>query len=102
MFDIATKLPLYKNFFADTFIKAFILNAIAVAVISTLSIEMRSYLDAVSRDAKGSWNLNNSTKTIIVFTSAFIVAIVVYILLYVVVGFGGGMLTAKKSITHFH
>ena len=101
MFGI-DNVPLYKNFFADTFIKAFILNAISVAVISALSIEMRSYLDAVGRDAKGSWNLNDPTKTIIVFTSAFIVAIIVYILLYVIVGFGGGMLTSKKSVSHFH
>ena len=40
-------LPLIKNFMATTYIKAFILNAVAAAVIAALSIEMRSYLDRV-------------------------------------------------------
>ena len=91
------KLPLYKNFFADTLIKAFVLNAIAVAVISALSIEIRSYLDTLDRDVQGGWYLSDFTKTIIVFTSAFLVAIIVYLLLYIVVGFGGGMLTNYKK-----
>lgn len=91
-------LPIYKNFFADTFMKAFILNAIAVAVISALSIEIRSYLDTLGRDVKGGWSLSSITKTIIVFTSAFMVAIVVYLILYFLVGFGGGMLTTHKRI----
>lgn len=91
-------MPLYKKFFADTITKAFILNAIAVAIISALSIEIRSYLDIIGRDAKGGWNLSDYTKTLIVFTSAFVVAIIVYIILYVIVGFGGGMLASKSSI----
>lgn len=95
---IKHKLPLYKNFLADTIMKAFILNSIAVAIISALSIQIRSYLDTLGRDVKGGWDLSNLTKTIIVFTSAFLVAIVVYLLLYVVVGFGGGMLTRNKNV----
>jgi len=91
-------LPIYKNFFANTFIKAFILNAIAVAVISALSIEIRSYLDTLGRDVKGGWNLTDFTKTLIVFSSAFIVAIIVYLILYFLVGFGGGMLTSHKKV----
>jgi Na+/proline symporter len=92
------KLPLYKNFFANTFIKAFILNAIAVAIISALSIEIRSYLDTLGRDVKGGWKLTDLTKTLIVFSSAFLVAILVYLILYLVVGFGGGMITTHKKI----
>ena len=92
------KLPLYKNFFADTIMKAFILNSIAVAIISALSIQIRSYLDTIGRDVKGGWDLSNLTKTIIVFTSAFLVAIMVYLLLYAGGGFGGGMLTRNKNV----
>ena len=89
--------PVYKNFLADSYIKAFILNAIALAIISALSIETRSYLDTLGRDVKGKWTLSNFTKTAIVFFSAFVVAIVVYLLLYFLVGFGGGMLTTHKQ-----
>ncbi len=85
-------LPLIKNFMATTYIKAFILNAIAAAVIAALSIEMRSYLDRVGRKAKGGWDLSDASKTLIVFISGFTVAMVVYALMYVFVGFGGGML----------
>ena len=88
------KLPLVKGFFATTYFKAFILNAITVAIIAALSIEVRSYLDYVGRKAKGGWDLSDSAKTLIVFVSAFSVAIVVYVSLYVLVGFGGGMLTS--------
>ena len=87
------RLPLIKSFFATTFLKAFILNAISVAVIAALSIEMRSYLDRVGRNVKGGWDLSDLTKTAIVFISGFTVAMLVYFILYIFVGFGGGMLT---------
>ena len=84
--------PLIKNFSATTYLKAFILNAIAAAVIAALSIEMRSYLDRVGRKAKGGWDLSDTAKTIIVIVSGFTVAIVVYVIMHLLVGFGGGML----------
>jgi hypothetical protein len=87
------KLPLIKTFLATTYLNAFILNAIAVAVIAALSIEMRMYLDDIGRKAKGGWNLSDLSKTAIVFISGFIIAMFVYFVLYVLVGFGGGMLT---------
>tara|TARA_B100001250_G_C19770954_1_gene777156 strand:- start:701 stop:1006 length:306 start_codon:yes stop_codon:yes gene_type:complete len=86
-------LPLIKNFFATTYFKAFVLNAISVAIIAALSIEMRSYLDRIGVKAKGGWDLSDPTKTAIVFVSGFTIAMMVYLLLYVFVGFGGGMLT---------
>ncbi|MHA2082801.1 MAG: hypothetical protein ACXABD_03495 [Candidatus Thorarchaeota archaeon] len=84
--------PLIKNFLATTYIKAFILNAIAAAIIAALSIEMRSYLDRVGRKAKGGWDLSDASKTLIVFVSGFTVAMIVYAVMYLLVGFGGGML----------
>ena len=85
--------PLIKVFFATTYFKAFILNAVAAAIIAALSIEMRSYLDRQSRKVKGGWELSDATKTIIVFVSGFTIAMIVYVLMYIFVGFGGGMLT---------
>ena len=88
-----SRLPLIKSFFATTYFKAFVLNAISVAVIAALSIEMRSILDRIGIKAKGGWDLSDPTKTAIVFVSAFTIAMMVYFLLYILVGFGGGMLT---------
>lgn len=89
------KIPLIRGFFATTYFKAFVLNAVAAAFIAALSIEMRSYLDNIGRKAKGGWDLSDVTKTTIVFVSAFTIAMVVYACMYLLVGFGGGMLTDK-------
>ena len=86
-------LPIFKHFYANTFLKAFILNAFALAIISALSIETRIYLDSIGKKVKDA-SLSNFTKTVIVFISAFIVGTVIYLLMYIFVGFGGGMLTA--------
>ena len=88
----STMFPLIKGFFATTYFKAFMLNAIAAAVISALSIEMRSFLDRQSQKVKGDWNLSDATKTGIVFFSGFTIAMIVYAIMFVFVGFGGGML----------
>ena len=89
------KLPLIRGFFATTYFKAFVLNAVGAAFIAALSIQMRSYLDDIGRKAKGGWALSDATKTAIVFVSAFTIAMTVYALMYVMVGFGGGMLTSS-------
>ena len=89
-------IPIFKNFFATSFLKAFILNAIVVAIISALSIQMRSYLDNIGIRAKGGWKLSDLTKTIIVVISGFTIAMIVYLIMYLLVGFGGGMLAPLK------
>ena len=91
--NCSTTFPLIEGFRATTYFKAFILNAIAVAIIAALSIEMRSYLDRQSLKVKGGWNLSDATKTTIVFVSGFTIAMIVYVTMYTIVGFGGGMLT---------
>ena len=84
--------PLFHNFKATTFIKAFILNAIAVSLITTSSIQTREYLDDIGRKEKGGWNLSNFTKSVIVLFVSFICSLFVYLLLFLITGFGGGML----------
>ncbi len=84
--------PLFHNLRATTFIKAFILNAIAVSLITTLSIQTREYLDDIGRKEKGGWNLSSFTKSVIVLFVSFICSLFVYLLLFLIAGFGGGML----------
>ena len=58
--------PLTTDFRGTNLLKAFILNAISVAIVSALSIQVREYLDDMSKEVKGSWYLSDSVKTIIV------------------------------------
>jgi hypothetical protein len=98
---ISIKLPLVKNFYATTVFKAFVLNAIAVALIATMAIELRRELD----DVKGrlyllvnpffSGNtLTERQKATVVAIASFMGAILVYHFMFVLFGFGGGMLTS--------
>ena len=88
--------PLTTDFRGTTLLKAFILNAISVAIVSALSIQVREYLDDMSKEVKGSWYLSDSIKTIIVLISAFTVALVVFFSLWLLLGFGGGLISSKK------
>ena len=84
--------PLIKNFRATTIPKAFLLNAIAAALIAALSIEMRIYLDNKDVENTKNWNLTERQKAGIVFITAFVVAIITYYTLHLLTGFGYGML----------
>ena len=64
------------------------------SIISAFSIKVRSYLDRVGRKIKNKKKLSDFTKTIIVFVSALIVGTIVYLVMYLLFGFGGGMLTS--------
>lgn len=93
-------IPLIKTFFATTILKAFILNAIAVALIATFAVEIRRELD----DVKGRFYMfvnpffagsamTERQKAVVVALASFFGAILVYHIMYIVFGFGGGMLT---------
>lgn len=88
--------PLTTGLRGTTLVKAFFLNAIALAIVSALSIEVRQYLDYMGKRAKGGWALSDLVKTGIVFVSAFSVALAVYFVLWVFVGFGGGLIATEK------
>ena len=84
--------PLIKNFTANTFTKAFLINALCSALIASASIRMKSYLDNLKNRKKNSWSFTEFQKMIIVFFTAFIVSIITYYILYLLIGFGGGMM----------
>jgi hypothetical protein len=101
-------LPIFRHFYATNISKAFILNAIAVAAITTIAIELRRALDNekglfytfVNPLFTGS-NINENQKTIVLITTSFIGAIIVYHLLYLMFGYGGGMLINNKNYKYF-
>jgi hypothetical protein len=98
-------LPLIKSFYATTVLKAFILNAIAVALIATFAVEIRRELDDVKSQFYLFINpffagsaMTERQKAVVVALASFLGAILVYHIMYVVFGFGGGMLTPGGNV----
>ena len=96
--------PVVGNFYATTFVKAYVLNALAVALITAGGIELRELLNDEKSNAYlffngviGTGALNDYQKTGIVFAGTFLVAMFAYAMLYLLFGFGGGMLAATKN-----
>jgi hypothetical protein len=75
------------NFKSTTLINAFILNALASALIAVTAVEVRQYI----RESKQ--YVTEAQKARQVFIVTFGVAIFIFTLLHTVFGFGGGMLS---------
>lgn len=75
------------NFKSTTLINAFILNALASALIAVTAVEVRQYI----RESKQ--YVTEAQKARQVFIVTFAVAIFTFTLLHAVFGFGGGMLS---------
>ncbi len=76
--------PLVKNFRATTFTKAFILNALAISFMAVFAIEMKLALEEQK--------LDESLRVFLTWVISFFTALVVFTLLHIFFGFGGGML----------
>ena len=95
--------PLTQNLRADTYPKAFFLNALATALIAVLAIEMRLELNTISSRLyrytnyllQGHKPFTELQKSIIAFIMTFFVALIVYGIMYAFFLFGGGMLVQK-------
>ena len=85
-----TPRPLIKGFRATTYIKAFLLNAISIALIAVVAYESHNLLD------KHVQKMNEASKVAISFASAFVTALIVFAILYFLFGFGGGMLATPN------
>jgi hypothetical protein len=74
-------MPLIKHFRADTFTNAFILNAFAnaLAVIVTMTVNTDGKVTAA--------------KVVKLFFTTITIYLVIYVSMYLLFGFGGGMLT---------
>jgi hypothetical protein len=99
--------PFIRNFGTTSIFKAFILNALAVSLISTFTVEIRKQLSNVNSYLYRAINsifkdeLSEKKKTLIVAISSFFAAIMVYLFMFLLLGFGGGMLTPERNITLF-
>ena len=114
-------LPLIKGWGANTFSHAFLLNAIATSLAAASAASVHAYIaEKVKRARSGAakrkqpsslferyvilplasasetGDQREETETLLVFLVTFLVAIAVYNALYLLVGFGGGMIASGK------
>lgn len=105
------EIPITTKFKANTLLKAFILNALATALIAAIAIEMRMQLNEVNSNAYfyannlfGGKKMEESQKFITVFGVTFLVGLIVYHIMYWLFQFGGGMMVndnIKLLYSHF-
>ena len=77
--------PLIKNFKANTYVKAFILNAISSSIIASVAITVKDRLDQYTK-----YDIN--LKIILTFIITFFITLISFSFMYILFGFGGGML----------
>ena len=78
---------------STTIVKAFVLNAVVLSIIASLSIELRNILD-VRAETKG---LTERNKLLLTMLGTFIMGIIVYFIIRVLFGFGDGLLATSLS-----
>jgi len=78
------------NLRATTIFKAFILNALVLAAIASMSIELRRYLE-VRKETKGLTRLKKMGLTML---GTFFIGLIIYILARKLMGFGEGLLAS--------
>jgi heme exporter protein D len=108
------QIPIFKNFLATSYFKAFVLNAFVISLLTVAAMAMHASLrspsgylnkvfyDIFSGDEKTK-TLEFETAIFINFIITFLYVLIVMIVLYVLIGFGGGMITplnksARKQI----
>jgi len=89
-------MPLINNFRSTNIWKAFVLNSIAASIVIVISITVKSHFDTYTTDDSKNNNIRRHTSftsisLTILFT--FLASLVAYTIMYLVFGFGGGMLT---------
>ena len=105
--------PITRIFSANSYFKAFMLNAIIGAIITSLTIELRIILENKTSSYYGFWSsiyqsskLNEFHKLSISLIAAFIMSIFTYNIFYVLFLYGGGQLSnvnltsEKMSLTN--
>ena len=97
-------IPLIKGFKATNRSNAFILNSLRAALVIVLTITAKDYFDKYTTTIKINHTGDDSEHSVVIrqtsiksllisFLVAFTVSMIVFITLYIVFGFGGGLLT---------
>ena len=91
---IKWKPPIFKHFRSTDLLNAFILNALVTATIATLTLVFDDLLDQLAQ--KHNWTLKPSLRRFIAFILAFLAGLVCYLLMYLFLGYGGGLISVKN------
>ena len=93
-------LPLIKGYRATTYTHAFTINAFVAALVASIAIETRFFIyneeDSIIKITGR--KLYAYEKILCVFLTTFIITVIIYCLLYITIGFGGGMLSPWTPI----
>ena len=77
--------PLIDGFKANTFFKAFILNALSSSIIASVAITVKDRLDTYTK-----YDIN--LKIFLTFIITFFITLISFSFMYMLFGFGGGMM----------
>ena len=80
--------PLIQNFKANSYGKAFILNAISSSIIASVAITVKDRLDKYTK-------YDIDLKIFLTFIITFFITLISFSFMYILFGFGGGMLATK-------
>jgi|AntAceMinimDraft_18_1070375.scaffolds.fasta_scaffold93475_2 hypothetical protein len=94
------QLPLIRGFRATRLSKAFLLDAFVTALITLFAIELRTLFNDEKGKLYGYVNSIYGVKTLsslqilsVMFLTTFLGAMLVYLIMYALLDYGGGMLT---------
>lgn len=101
-------IPLVKGFKATNRTNAFILNSLRAALVIVLTITAKDYFDKYTTTIKVNHTDDDDEHSVVIrqtsvksllisFLVAFTVSMIAFSTLYVVFGFGGGLLTDEFS-----
>ena len=100
------KFPLIKGFRATTIFKAFLINAFLSALIATIVVEVRYIIEygkgSTYENIRKFFNGGNDfvgdlDKVTSTFAIGFFVTILLYNILYILIEYGGGLLTPSNA-----
>ena len=104
------QIPIFKNFLATSYFKAFVINSIVISLISvaamTTHASLHSQNGTLNKFFYKMFYGNNKIKMLkfeeailITFVITFFSVLCIMLVLYILIGFGGGMITPlDKSI----
>ena len=104
------KVPFIESFRATNLFKAFLINAFISALVATIIVEVRQSISVGKGklynsireifNAGNPWN-DELSKVRSTFIIGFLVTLILYNLLYLLIAYGGVMLTPGSKVSYF-
>ena len=83
--------PIFKGVRATSILRAFILNAICIAIIAVFTVEVKDVIDEYEKNIR-----YKSLRVFILFLLSLMIALMSYGVMWILFGFGGGMIASTK------